>query len=68
MRYPDEVRTFALLAGALGLAAGPPPWAVRAALAVPSLRTALASATLANPWVLRKSLSIVHRERRGRDG
>jgi pimeloyl-ACP methyl ester carboxylesterase len=56
MRYPDEIRTFALLAGALGLSAGPPPRAVRAALAVPSLRTAVASATLANPWVLRQSL------------
>lgn len=56
MRYPDEVRTFALLAGALGLEAGPPSTTVRAILAVPFLRTALSSATLANPWVLRKSL------------
>ncbi|MET0553480.1 MAG: alpha/beta hydrolase [Vicinamibacteria bacterium] len=56
MRYPDEIRAFALLAGALGLGAGPPPGAVRALLAAPPLRTAVASATLANPWVLRQSL------------
>jgi pimeloyl-ACP methyl ester carboxylesterase len=56
MRYPDEIRTFALLAGALGLEAGPPSRAIRGILAVPWLRTAVASATLANPWVLRKSL------------
>lgn len=56
MRYPDDVRTFALLAGALGLDAGPPSTIGRAVLAVPFLRTALSSATLANPWALRKSL------------
>jgi pimeloyl-ACP methyl ester carboxylesterase len=56
MRYPSEVDTFALLAGALGLDAGPPSRAVRALLAVPFLRAALASGTLANPWALRKSL------------
>jgi len=56
MRHPDDVRTFALLAGALGLGSGPPPRAIRAVLAVPPLRTALASATLSNPWAIRKSL------------
>ena len=56
MRYPDDVRTFVLLAGALGLDAGSPPRMVRAVLAVPFLRTALSSATLANPWAIRKSL------------
>jgi len=57
MRYPDDVRTFVLLAGALGLDAAPPSSAVRAVLAVPFLRTAISAGTLANPWVLRKSLT-----------
>jgi pimeloyl-ACP methyl ester carboxylesterase len=56
MRYPDDVRTFALMSGALALSAGPPPWPVRAVLAVPFLRTAACSATLANPWAIRASL------------
>jgi pimeloyl-ACP methyl ester carboxylesterase len=56
MRYPDDVRTFALMAGALGLDAGPPSRAVRALFAVPPLRTALSSATFANPWAVRASL------------
>jgi pimeloyl-ACP methyl ester carboxylesterase len=56
MRYPADVRTFVLLAGALGLDAGSPPRTIRAVLAVPFLRTALSSGTLANPWAIRKSL------------
>jgi pimeloyl-ACP methyl ester carboxylesterase len=56
MRYPQDVKTFALLAGALGLGAGPPSGAVRAVLAVPPVRTALAAATFANPRVIRMSL------------
>ena len=56
MRYRDDVHTFVLLAGALGLDSGPPPGIVRAAFSVPPLRTALSSATFANPWVIRRSL------------
>jgi pimeloyl-ACP methyl ester carboxylesterase len=55
MRYPDDVRTFALLAGALGLRAEPPSGIVRAALSVAPLRTSLAAATV-NPWAVRQSL------------
>jgi pimeloyl-ACP methyl ester carboxylesterase len=56
LRHPDEVRSFALLAGALGLDAAPPSPAARGVLAVPFVGTALGSATVANPWVLRRSL------------
>jgi len=56
MRYPEEVQTFVLLAGALGLGSAPPSPLVRASLSVPTLRTALASATLVNPWAVRMSL------------
>jgi pimeloyl-ACP methyl ester carboxylesterase len=56
MRYPEEVRAFALLAGALGLEAPPPSAPVRAAFALRPLRTALSSATFTNPWAVRASL------------
>ena len=56
MRYPDEVRTFALMAGALGLDAPAPSRAARALFALAPLRTALSSATFANPWAIRASL------------
>jgi pimeloyl-ACP methyl ester carboxylesterase len=56
LRYPDEVRTFALMAGALGLDAPAPSRAARAVFAIPPLRTALSSATFANPWAIRASL------------
>ena len=56
MRYPQDVRTFALLAGALGLGAPPPSRGVQAAFALPPFRTALSAATFANPWAIRASL------------
>jgi pimeloyl-ACP methyl ester carboxylesterase len=56
MRSPDDVSTFALIDGALGLGSGPPSAVLRAALALSPLRTALASATFANPWLIRASL------------
>src|SRR5262249_54853377 len=56
MRYPEDLRGFALLAGALGLGATPSPKAVGFLLAVPPFRTALAAATFANPSVIRLSL------------
>jgi pimeloyl-ACP methyl ester carboxylesterase len=56
MRHPDDIRTFALIAGALALGSGPPSIPVRSALAVPPLRTSLAATTLVSPWALRFSL------------
>lgn len=56
MGFPEHVKTFALLAGALGLDSEPTSGLLRAVLSVPPLRTALASATLVNPWAVRASL------------
>jgi pimeloyl-ACP methyl ester carboxylesterase len=56
LRYPQEVHTFVLMAGALGLDAPPPARAVRAVFAVPPLRTAISAATFANPWAIRASM------------
>src|SRR5262249_42934802 len=56
MRYPEDVTTFVLIDGALGLGSGAPPAILRAVLAVAPVRTALASATFANPAAIRASL------------
>jgi pimeloyl-ACP methyl ester carboxylesterase len=56
MRYPEDVGTFVLLDGALGLGSAPPSGVVRAAVSVSPVRTALSSATFANPWAIRASL------------
>jgi pimeloyl-ACP methyl ester carboxylesterase len=56
MRYPGDVRTFVLLAGALGLGSGSSPTVVRALLSVPPVRTAFSATTFANPSAIKMSL------------